>query len=51
MQLSAAPAAGTKVGEVKLTWYVRMSTRRLSWINYLINSIKIKKKGFWVKLK
>jgi len=30
MQLSAAPAAGTKVGEVKLTWYVRMSTRRLS---------------------
>ena len=30
MQLAAAPPSGTKVGEVKLTWYVRMSTRRLS---------------------
>ena len=30
MQLASAPAAGTKVGEVKFTWYVRLSTRRLS---------------------
>lgn len=28
MQLAANPGAGTKVGEVKFTWYVRFSTRK-----------------------
>ncbi len=28
MQLAAAPATGTKVGEVKFTWYIRMTSRK-----------------------